>query len=86
MSTFNVYNDVYRELFSSVLGNLSLYNRKHESDQNPEPAQSKLFPKGELWGKGSVEPHLLTVLTLERDYPSETGYPWDNSRQTDNTS
>ena len=54
MSTFNVYIDVYRELFSSVLGNLSLYNRKHESDQNPEPAQSKLFPKGELWGKGLV--------------------------------
>ena len=80
MSTFNIYNDVYRELFSSVLGNLSLCNRKHESDQNPEPAQSKQFPKGELWGKGLVEPHLLTVLTLERDYP------WDNSRQTDNTS
>ena len=80
MSTFNIYNDVYRELFSSVLGNLSLSNRKHESDQNPEPAQSKQFPKGELWGKGLVEPHLLTVLPLERDYP------WDNSRQTDNTS
>ena len=86
MSTFNVYIDVYRELFSSVLGNLSLCNRKHESDQDPEPAQSKLFPKGELGGKGQVDPHLLTVLTLERDYPSETGYPWDNSRQTDNTS
>ena len=51
-----------------------------------EPTQSKQFPKGELLGKGLVEPHLLTVLTLERDYPSETGYPWDNSRQTDNTS
>ena len=48
MSTFNVYNDVYREVFSSVLGSLSLCNRKHESDQNPELAQSKLFPKGKL--------------------------------------
>ena len=68
----------------------SLCNRKHESDQNPEPTQeptqSKQFPKGELLGKGLVESRLLTVLTLERDYPSETGYPWDNSRQTDNTS
>ena len=54
MSTFNVYNDVYREVFSSVLGSLSLCNRKHESDQNPELAQSKLFPKGKLWGKGLV--------------------------------
>ena len=51
MSTFNVYNDVYREVLSSVLGNSSLCNRKHESDQNPEPAQSK----GELWEKGLVQ-------------------------------
>ena len=51
MSAFNVYNDVYRELFSSVLDNLSLCNRKHESDQDPEPAQAKLFPKGEALRK-----------------------------------
>ena len=30
----------------------------------------------------------MTVFTLvlETDYPTETGYPLDNSRQTDNTS
>ena len=28
---------------------------------------------------------LKALFTLEIDYPSETGYPWDNSRQTDNT-
>ena len=27
-----------------------------------------------------------SLFTLEADYPSETGYPLDNSRQTDNTS
>ena len=27
----------------------------------------------------------LAVFTLETDYPSDTGYPLDNSRQTDNT-
>ena len=41
MSTFSVYKDVYSEVFSSVLGKLSMCNRRHESDQNPEPAQSK---------------------------------------------
>ena len=28
----------------------------------------------------------MAVFTLEPDYPSETGYPLDNSHQTDNTS
>ena len=28
----------------------------------------------------------MAVFTLEKDYPSETGYPLDNSRQIDNTS
>ena len=28
----------------------------------------------------------MAVFTLEKDYPSETGYLLDNSRQTDNTS
>ena len=28
----------------------------------------------------------MAVFTLEKDYPSETGYPLDISRQTDNTS
>ena len=27
----------------------------------------------------------LAVFTLETHYPSDTGYPLDNSRQTDNT-
>ena len=26
----------------------------------------------------------MAVFTLETDYPSETGYPLDNLRQTDN--
>ena len=29
---------------------------------------------------------LKALFMIEMDYPSETGYPWDNSRQTDNTS
>ena len=29
---------------------------------------------------------VLVVFTQETDYPSETGYPLDNSRRTDNTS
>ena len=28
---------------------------------------------------------MLAIFTLETDYPSETGYPLDNLRQTDNT-
>ena len=28
---------------------------------------------------------VLVVFTQETDYPSETGYPLDNSRRTDNT-
>ena len=28
----------------------------------------------------------LAIFTLETDYPSETGYPLDNSGQTNNTS
>ena len=28
---------------------------------------------------------LLAVITLEMNYPSEMGYPLDNSHQTDNT-
>ena len=28
----------------------------------------------------------MAVFTLEKDYPSETGYPLDNSRQIDDTS
>ena len=27
----------------------------------------------------------MAIFTLETDYPSETGYLLDNSRQTDNT-
>ena len=43
MSAFNVYNDVALELswsFFVFLGNLTLCDRKHESDQNPEPNPS----------------------------------------------
>ena len=28
----------------------------------------------------------MALFTLETDHPSETGYPLDNSRQTDSTS
>ena len=45
------------------------------------------------WLKSGVLSRLLPLVqkylgtrTLEKDYPSETGYPLDNSRQTDNTS
>ena len=27
----------------------------------------------------------LAVFTQETDYPSKTGYPYDNTRKTDNT-
>ena len=50
MSAFNVYNDVALELgwsFFVFLGNLSLCDRKHESDQHPERTQPKLIPLGE---------------------------------------
>ena len=54
---FNVYNDVSRQTgfkFFFPLGNLSLCDRKHESDQNPERPQPMLFPRGEPWGRGLV--------------------------------
>ena len=64
MSAFNVYNDVSRQTgfkFFFPLGNLSLCDRKHESDQNPERPQPMLFPRGEPWGRGLVWPPLMTV-------------------------
>ena len=47
---FNVYNGVSHETGSKFffpLGNLSLCGRKHDSDQNAERTQPKLFPHGE---------------------------------------
>ena len=40
--------------FLFPLAILSACNRKHESGQNLERTQSKLFPQGELLGKGHV--------------------------------
>ena len=42
----NVHKDVYARL--------SVCNSKHESNQNPERRQTKLFPQGKLWGEGLV--------------------------------
>lgn len=52
MSVFNVYKDVYLR----PLGSLSPFNRKHESNQNPEGTQPELFLRGDMepWGKGLV--------------------------------
>ena len=64
MSAFNVYNDVSRRTgfkFFFPLGNLSLCDRKHESDQNPERPQPMLFPREDPWGRGLVWPLLMTV-------------------------
>ena len=43
------------------LGNLSLSNRKHESDQNPERPQPKLFSHGKPWERRLVWPNLIRV-------------------------
>ena len=53
----NVNKDVSRETgfkFFFPLVNLSLGNRNHDSDQNPERTQPKQLPQWEFWGKGLV--------------------------------
>ena len=52
MSVFNVYKDVYLR----PLGSLSPFDRKHESNQNPERTQPELFLRGDMepWRKGLV--------------------------------
>ena len=59
MSAFNAYNDVTHQTgfkFFFPLGNLSLCDRKHESDQNPERPQPMLLisPWGSLGERSSV--------------------------------
>ena len=44
--------------FFSPVGNLLLYNRKHERNQNLRRTQTQPFPQGELWGTGLVQTHL----------------------------
>ena len=54
MSAFNAYKDVSRETgfkFFFPLGNSSLCDRKHESDQNPERPNPRYFPVGSLGGE-----------------------------------
>ena len=53
MSVSIVYMEVSPETgFFFPLGNLSLGNRKHENDPNPQGAQPKLvYPRGRFGGK-----------------------------------
>ena len=53
MSAFNGDSEPGSRFFFP-LGNLSLSNRKHESDNNPERTQPKLFLQWVIWGKGLV--------------------------------
>ena len=47
MLSFDVYNNVSLQVFFPFGINLSLYDRKYESDQNRERSQLKRFPHGE---------------------------------------
>ena len=47
-------------IFFFPFGNLSLCDRKHESDQNPERTQAKLFPHWEPWGRRLGWLHLIS--------------------------
>ena len=89
MSASNVYNEAPAKpgsIFFFPSCNLSLCDGKHESDQNPEWTQPKLFPHGEPWRRRLVWPHLLCVnedrklliLTLFSGDPSISGHPLDN--------
>ena len=67
MSTFSVYKDVYSEVFSSVLGKLSMCNRRHESDQNPTASP---IQKGALRKRSSVTAPIKVIKTQSQPNPS----------------
>ena len=60
---FNVYNECFpRNRGSSFFfpfGNLSLCDRKYQSDQNPERTQPERFPHRKPWGRPLLWPHLI---------------------------
>ena len=67
--------------FAQLHSNINIYERK----QFRNPANQTCFKTSWLCTQSRFSFKLLAVITLEMNYPSETGYPLDNSHQTDNT-